>query len=130
MLLFSYGSNSPVQLRKRLGHSVKTTAAKLPGHKRVCRGWSKKWGGGVASVIRKSGNTTYGGVTPVSKRDLRTLDRFEGVHRGKYRRVQKAVRVLDKAGNWKKVLANMYVATSRTRNKPSKAYLAAVRKDK
>ena len=128
MLLFSYGSNSPAQLRTRLGRPVSASAAKLPGYERVYRGQSKRWGGGVASLRRRRGRTTHGSVVPITKKDLSVLDRFEGVGAGKYKRVKKTVAVRED-GKWARRPAVMYTSTSRRASMPTDEYLKAVRKN-
>ncbi|MFI5296472.1 MAG: gamma-glutamylcyclotransferase family protein [Polyangiales bacterium] len=79
ILLFSYGSNNPTQLAERLGHEVEVGPAILDGYKRVFRGFSRRWGGGVAHVVKRAGSAVYGLVAIVSERDLEVLDRHEGV---------------------------------------------------
>ena len=120
--LFSYGSNSPRQLRERLGHSVIGRSAYAPGWKRVFRGYSYGWDGGVASMDRDPDYTTFGFVAPVSVRDLSVLDRYEGVESGNYKR--RTIDVVTFDG--KRLKAVAYLATSKEFNEPSERYLAAV----
>lgn len=120
--LFSYGSNSPRQLQERLGHSVTGRSAYAPGWKRVFRGYSYGWDGGVASMERDADYTTFGFVAPVSMRDLYLLDRYEGVESDNYRR--HIIEVVTSDGERLKAVA--YLATSREFNEPSEAYLDAV----
>lgn len=120
--LFSYGSNNPTQLRQRLGHSVRGEAAYAPGWERVFRGWSNNWGGGVASLEKKREGITYGFIAKVSAADLRTLDRYEGVGSGNYRR--HTIDVVTADG--KELEAIAYLSTSCTYNPPTRAYLEAV----
>ena len=120
--LFSYGSNSPRQLRERLGHPVTGQAAYAPGWKRVFRGYSHGWAGGVASMERAPAHATFGFVAPVSVRDLSVLDQYEGVARGNYKR--HTINVATPEGDRLKAIA--YLATSEEFNEPSEDYLAAV----
>jgi GNAT superfamily N-acetyltransferase len=124
--LFSYGSNSVRQLSERLGHPLdETYGAYAPDHQRIFRGWSHGWGGGVASIEPKQGMTTYGYVAVVSPRDLRVLDRYEGVGIGAYER--KLVDVVLRTGDGpKKQKALFYRATSKRFNAPSQSYKQAV----
>lgn len=122
-LLFCYGSNHPGQLADRLGHTTPNTGAYAPGWGRVFRGWSERWGGGVASLERLRDVTTYGYVAEVSATDLATMDLYEGVATGHYERM--AIPVMA-GGRKRKAIA--YVSLSREKNKPSKAYLSAVAK--
>lgn len=118
--LFSYGSNSPRQLAERLGHSSPAKAAFLVGHKRVFRGYSTRWEGGVASLETRPGAMTYGFVATVSDADLDVLDKYEGVGSGKYRRAK--FRVKTDGGM---VDAIAYVSTSSKFSQPSREYLEA-----
>jgi len=120
--LFSYGSNHPDQLADRLDREVRSEAAYLPAYGRVFRGWSRGWGGGVASLERDRGRDVYGLVVPVSQADLRLLDSYEGVGSGNYKR--KKVKVVLDSGD--EVGAVAYVSTSDEYNPPTKDYLRAV----
>lgn len=119
--LFSYGSNSPEQLEERLGHPVAGVGASVSGFRRVFRGWSQRWGGGVASLEDARGATTYGWAAQVSESDLVTLDRHEGVATGNYRRAKVRIELADGRG----VDAVAYVSTSSEHNRPSTRYLEA-----
>lgn len=119
-LLFSYGSNHPEQLARRLGRPIQTYPALADGWARVFRGMSRTWGGGVASLERKAGAVTYGLVVPVDEEDLRILDRYEGVPRS-YRRKTVDVEAM---GQPERAVA--YIATSREFNPPTREYLEAV----
>ena len=122
-LLFSYGSNHPTQLAERLGHNVVVFPVYAEGYLRVFRGWSRNWNCGVAS-LKKGRGATYGVASPVTEADLKTLDRFEGVASGKYRRMSVPVRDTDGV----KKTAVAYVSTSSEYNPPSQAYLEACAK--
>lgn len=122
-LLFCYGSNHPGQLAERLGHATTNTGAYAPGWARVFRGWSERWGGGVASLVGMKDVTTYGYVAQVTASDLETMDVYEGVATGHYDRATIDVVV----GSTKKK-ATVYLANAREKNKPSKAYLTAIAK--
>jgi hypothetical protein len=124
-LLFSYGSNGKHQLSVRLGRKVEVFPAYAEGWRRVFRGHSSKWGGGVASLIRRQGVTTYGNVSSVGPQDIQVLDAYEGVSSGKYAR--KRIQVVANLGDgWKVCDAWAYLSTSRQQNDPSDVYLAAV----
>jgi cation transport regulator ChaC len=127
MWLFSYGSNGREQLSKRLGRDVKPVAAFVEGYRRVFRGHSQTWGGGVASLEKHRGGTTYGSAARVTEADLRTLDRFEGVGSGKYRRVELPIMVRSPSTDrFERALAVAYLSTSKTYGEPTKEYLEAV----
>jgi cation transport regulator ChaC len=120
--LFSYGSNHPGQLAERLRHPVLTLPAYAPGWQRVFRGMSRTWGGGVASLVKKRGATTYGLAIRVTPADLETLDRYEGVPFAYQRKTIELV-----IGDERK-RAIAYIARSRTHNPPTPAYLENVAK--
>ncbi len=123
-LLFSYGSNHPRQMAERLGRDVETVGAFLPGYVRAFRGFSRRWGGGVATLKKERGGTVFGLVTSVSDRDLETMDRFEGVASGNYKRMSVNVVMAD----GQKARAIAYVSTSDDFNRPTREYLEAVAK--
>ena len=125
MFLFSYGSNHPVQLADRLGHDVRDArAAYVENWQRVFRGWSRRWKGGVASLVKKPRAVTYGYVARIDSADLDVLDRYEGVASGNYIRSTLQATTTD----GRDVPAVVYVASSRDFNAPSNAYLKAVAK--
>lgn len=121
--VFSFGSNHPAQLAERLGHTVRTYPALLPDHWRVFRGWSERWNGGVASIVKQRGEAVYGLAFLASEHDLAILDRYEGVARGAYKRYSARGIV---SGVPEKLV--MYKALSVTRAEPSIDYLEAVAK--
>lgn len=126
--LFSYGSNGQEQLSQRLGRDVRPVAAFVDGYWRVFRGSSKKWGGGVASLAKKAGGTTYGNAARVTDADLARLDVFEGVAAGKYERIALPVMVRSNGG-FVRERGVAYVATSKTYGAPTMDYLEAVAKN-
>ena len=53
---------------------------------------SERWsGGGVADIVRSAGSTVEGVVYRVDDAGLATLDRYEGVKKGTYRRLRVSV---------------------------------------
>lgn len=128
-LLFSYGSNHPAQLTERIGPPKSIAPAVAPGHKRVFRGYSQNWGGGVASLAPSTSRPAYGYVAQVTEAQLREMDLYEGVSVGAYsRRKIKVIKVDPKTGKQSEVEAVAYIASSREFNKPSRKYLEAVLK--
>jgi len=121
-LLFSYGSNHPAQIAERLGHAVETAGAYAPGYARFFRGFSQRWGGGVATLRKKPDGVVFGLVATVTAADLDRMDRFEGVASGNYERTK--VRVTLAGGGKKDAVA--YVSTSKEFNPPTREYLEAV----
>ena len=122
MLLFSYGSNSPQQLAVRLGHRVHGEAAYLPAHRRVFRGRSYTWDGGVASVVPDAERRVFGYVFEATEDDVEILDQYEGVATGYYTRDRVTVTMAD--GTERE--AAIYKATSTTPSKPSRRYLKSI----
>ena len=126
-LLFSYGSNSPAQLSERLERKIKGSAAYLPAHGRYFRGWSRRWKGGVATVLPNEDLTVYGYVANVTPDELHILDRREGVlmRRPSYKRIRKRVYVR-KGRDYVPKYAQIYVSLSTEHYPPSTAYHEAV----
>jgi hypothetical protein len=81
--LFCYGSNSLIQLKKRLNKkNFEVTKAYLPNYVRIFSGHSNKWNGGTASIIKASDNfIVKGTLIYLYESDLKKLDKFEGAHK-------------------------------------------------
>lgn len=125
MMLFSYGSNNPVQLAARLGRPIRGTPAYLPGYKRIFRGWGRRWGGGVASLEPQKDSIVYGYVEEVTEADLIALDRYEGVGIGFYRRQLLTVNIVTPKNELQReVIA--YICNETDENPPSRRYLDAI----
>ena len=76
--VFSYGSNSISQLRGRVNNSIlQSYPGYVDGYKRIFCGYSKRWKGGVASIIKKRYIRTYGIIVYLSKEELKILDSYE-----------------------------------------------------
>lgn len=119
--LFSYGSNGPAQLAQRLGREVQAYAAYTTGWRRVYRGRSAAWGGGVATLVPRDW-TTYGNAILATDRDLVQLDRYEGAG---YARSPLGIVVRLPEGDVS-TLAVAYFSTSPKKTRPSARYLQAV----
>ena len=80
-LYFAYGSNlDPDQMEWRCPDAVAVGAARLDD-------WAWRIGGrGYATVSPARGHQVWGAIWNLSDTDLRTLDRYEGVAGGLYRR--------------------------------------------
>jgi len=124
MYLFSYGSNSPKQLSERLGRATTGKGAYLDGYRRVFRGMSQRWGGGVASLQKHADSQTFGWVAKVDAEDLELLDGFEGVASGKYKRMRVEVSLETNS----LAIAIAYVSTSTRFGAPTQEYLEACAK--
>ena len=127
--LFSYGSNHPAQLMERIGAPRSIAPAVAMEHKRVFRGYSRTWGGGVASLVASKSRPAYGYVAQVTESQLREMDLYEGVGIGAYARRKIKVTKLDTAsGKPSDIEAIAYIASNRDFNPPSRKYLEAVLK--
>ncbi len=123
MYLFSYGSNNAEQLKKRLEkkHALPKYPACLQDHARIFAGYSKRWNGGVASIIEANGINVYGTVTKVTETDLEKLDKYEIGYEKQWKTV-----VLK---NGEKVKAIVYVKEDNSYyHPPSESYLRAIHK--
>ncbi len=91
MLYFAYGSNlDERQMRARCPSAVIVGAAVLPNHDLAFGGFSHRWGGAVASVVRTRGSRVEGLLYALDDGDVAQLDRFEG-HPFSYERVARFV---------------------------------------
>lgn len=76
--VFCYGSNSIEQLKGRLSNNdLVSYSAYLDRYKRIFCGYSKNWNGGVASLIHKKFNKTYGIIVFLTQDELLKLDSYE-----------------------------------------------------
>jgi len=76
--IFSYGSNSIYQLCGRLNNNnLISYNAFTKDYKRIFRGYSHNWKGGVASLLKNKGSITYGNIVFLSENEVKKLDEFE-----------------------------------------------------
>ena len=122
MFLFCYGSNNPGQLSERLGHMVKVYPAYIEGYQRAYRGYSNKWDGGVATIIKMSGHSVYGLAAEVDDSDIKRMDVYEGYPTSYSRKKMKGY-----VDGVKKEMI-VYIANMKDWNAPSPAYLKAIHK--
>lgn len=102
VLYFAYGSNlDDAQMRERCADARVVGLVKLPNYALVFGGFSHRWGGAVASVVRARGACVQGLLYELGNVDLRALDRFEG-HPFAYERVIRWVR--DDSGRRRRVM--------------------------
>jgi len=91
-LVFAFGSNlREEQMRARCPSAKVIEVGRLPGHTLAFVGFSRTWGGAVATAERCKGDSVEGVIYRVSADDLARLDAFEGVP-FVYRRVAVQVR--------------------------------------
>lgn len=90
-LYFAYGSNMDVdQMAHRCPDAVFTGVASLPGYA------FELDSAGVATVVERPGSTVHGVLWLISESDERSLDGYEGVGHGCYRKAN--LSALDDAG--------------------------------
>ena len=84
---FAYGSNmASSQMADRCPGAVYLGVARLPGYRLAFDAWSNRRGGLVADVLPAPGLDVWGVVWEVTEEHAESLDRYEGVARGQYRR--------------------------------------------
>tara|TARA_B110000037_G_scaffold219630_1_gene285208 strand:- start:244 stop:729 length:486 start_codon:yes stop_codon:yes gene_type:complete len=77
---FAYGSNNIEQLKKRVkNNSLISYKAYLPNSTRIFAGYSKKWGGSVASIEYCPKQIVKGSLVFLTNQELVYLDKFEGI---------------------------------------------------
>ncbi len=85
MLYFAYGSNlCHSQMHARCPGAVFLSSATLYDYKLQFDGYSKKWNGAVANIVRDAGSKVAGGLYEVTPEHMATLDKHEGVHKKSY----------------------------------------------
>lgn len=83
MYLFSYGSNSTEQLKKRIciKRDLLLKSGYIKNYIRIFSGKSQKWNGGIATIYPCLGEKVYGIIVDLSKEELNILNFFEkGYH--------------------------------------------------
>ena len=127
--MFSYGSNNPDQLSERLEVSkadLEIYPAYLENYERYFVGHSNNWGGGVASIRKKSGRTVYGLIVLVDDEDLELMTQYEG---DLYKLKNIIVMAdLEGDGEFEKVKTLAYIRTKGPVSQPSDSYLKAIAK--
>jgi gamma-glutamylcyclotransferase len=84
---FAYGSNmNSVQMAERCPGAVSLGVARLDGFALAFDRWSHRRSGYVADVLPSPGATVWGVLWRVTREHLLSLDRYEGVAGGAYRR--------------------------------------------
>lgn len=91
-LYFAYGSNmSAAQMAERCPGATALGAARLAGWKLRFDRPSSRWGGFVADIVASEGAEVWGVLWRVTDAHMESLDRFEGVSSGAYRRIEVSV---------------------------------------
>lgn len=136
--VFSYGSNSAVQLSERVGaRCLDPVPAYIKNHSRIFAGHSKRWDdGAIASIHPLKEQNVYGALVELTEAQLLILDSWEGG----YTRVRKQAYLLpfgtgksktsEAPSKHRRVNAFVYVKDDTTfHTMPSEKYMAAIRKN-
>ena len=76
---FAYGSNMDVaQMQSRVPGATVLGTGFLSGHAFTFSGYSERWSGAVANVVKKARSRVFGVVYELPPFGLAKLDRFEG----------------------------------------------------
>ena len=117
MLYFGYASNmDETQMAARCPAAKLLDGAVLPDHGFVIT--SK----GYASVVPSPGDVVFGLLWDITPGDAESLDRYEGIRAGLYRKVELGVTTT----GGKDIRAMAYLASEKTTGKPQPGYLEQV----
>lgn len=109
---FAYGSNMiAADMKQRAPEAIEAGNATLEGFEFVIAQ------SGYASIVPAAGSRVYGVLWQISAADERSLDAYEGVDEGLYRKEQHRVG---------EVVAMVYVETSERRGRPLPGYLETI----
>lgn len=124
MRYFAYGSNmDPEQMRVRCPGALPIGAARLDGYRLAFTYDAPSWDdAGVATVIADPERQVWGVLWEITDAHGATLDEYEGVAGGIYRREDATVRTLD----GELVPAFLYVTIDTAELAPSPRYIAAL----
>lgn len=118
-LYFAYGANMDIEAMKRRAPTAKPLGrARLPRHRFVIMAE------GYASVMRDPRFSVHGMLWEVSLADIRALDRFEGVDRGLYVKLNQPVIQEENGLGAKRAL--IYVGQGLPGGRPRPGYLEDV----
>lgn len=126
MIYFAYGSNlDDVQMRTRCASARALGRAVLPNHALTFGGFSHRWNGAVASVVRARGARVEGLLYSLDVADVQTLDRFEG-HPFAYERVVREV--IDEQSRRRRVATYVQPEDGLEPWSPPRGYFEAIRR--
>jgi gamma-glutamylcyclotransferase (GGCT)/AIG2-like uncharacterized protein YtfP len=121
-VVFAYGSNLDLrQMAARCPRARSVGRAFVQGYRLGFAGWSHRWGGAVATLVRARGHRVPGALYEVDRHDLAALDRFEGCP-GVYERRRVFVTTSRGGRRW----AEAYVLRGGPMGRPSFDYLVAL----
>lgn len=124
VLYFAYGSNlDRKQMRARCPDATPVGPAMLRGYRLAFAGASRRWEGGVATLLPARGRNVSGVLYQLSEDSLAALDRIEG-HPDFYIRCRVCV-----ADEWgRKRFAQTYCLPRQAETVPSTRYLQKIRR--
>ncbi|HEY2688600.1 MAG TPA: gamma-glutamylcyclotransferase [Streptosporangiaceae bacterium] len=115
----AYGSNmDPAQMAERCPHSPRRGSGWLEGWRLAFGGEELGWEGALATVFEESGQRVFVVLYDLSDSDEESLDQWDGVSLGFYRKAK--VRVETRDGD---VLAWLYVLNAYEGGLPAARYL-------
>jgi cation transport regulator ChaC len=118
-LYFAYGSNmDPRQMARRCKGAPALGRAVLRDRRLSFTGDSKRWRGGVGTVLPVAGEEVWGVLWELAERHGRRLDRYELVRKGIYTKERLTVE-----HDGRPVQALVYVAAAAAWRAPSRKYL-------
>jgi gamma-glutamylcyclotransferase (GGCT)/AIG2-like uncharacterized protein YtfP len=116
---FAYGSNlSHVQMHRRCSHAKYVGKAYIKNYRVITTGFSSRWRGGVATIIRARDMIVWGVVYELDAHCLLRLDGFEGVRYKLYKR--KVITCYSQNGKKRQVLT--YIREPKKIRHSSKRY--------
>jgi gamma-glutamylcyclotransferase (GGCT)/AIG2-like uncharacterized protein YtfP len=130
---FAYGSLlDPAEMRETCRTHREAGIAALVDHRLSFPRFSRRWGGGVASVDPFQGHSVWGALYEISDEDLGRLDRREGFDPSEVRAIsydRKEVTVLrpsERRPADSRLAAWTYVARRQTPSLPTRLYLETI----
>jgi len=124
--VFSYGSNSINQLRARVDNlTLQSYPGYINDYKRIFCNYSKKWDGGIATVVPKKNNKTYGIIVYLTQSELEKLDSYEINYK---KELLECIVMGEKKEKEEKIICIVYISNNNTWvQPPSQQYLTAIK---
>ena len=127
--IFSYGSNSISQLRARVDNlALQSYPGYINDYKRIFCNYSKKWDGGVATLIPKKNIKTYGIIVYLTQSELEKLDSYEINYRKELLECILIQKNQEEYQKEEKINCIVYISNDNTWvQPPSQQYLTAIK---
>jgi gamma-glutamylcyclotransferase (GGCT)/AIG2-like uncharacterized protein YtfP len=123
VLYFAYTTLiDPDHMEKASPDATFEFVAHLPETKLIFPVKDTEWKGGLPSVLAEAGNTVWGAIFEVPKKDLSALDEVEGAE-GRVRVIRSA---MDRAGKRHEVVTHAFEPNGKKAYKPSSQYMSVV----